>query len=715
MKRWVTRFRKEPKPYRIFLYFYRMVYISKSQEFLLHLNAADGIFEKARRAVRNAKTGILESKEGVYGYAGGIILADSATFENNRVAIKYDPYSFYNFSRFKRCNFITSDTLRDGSAPDRFVMLNGVNPIVFEGCTFKNTLPSQWSYGMYLDACSGYHVENNEFYETSTSPVTIGLIVNNSGTLSNEIYRNTFHNLKIATLSQNENRNPDDDNGGLCYRCNKFIKNDSMAGPDNFDFAITFSGTYTESIGIAKNQGYLSGNTLAPAGNMFQPSPASSHYDFYNEGNPIDYYYHSQTLLPYRLRPRPENIYGTVNPIPVDVQFNENSCPSTLSGGGSSENIENLTHAMGQSDSIGGVLNALVDGGSTNVLNFDVATSTPPEALQTRNELIAKSPYLSDTVMKTSVAKQDVLDNAMIRDVLVANPHSAKSDEIINMLEDRINPMPDYMMEQILVGEDTVSALEILEAKKACWDGEATKAYTRLLNYFEGDSLTPANEDSLNWLFNYRNTISSQYDKAAWFHAKGDYSQSQSVLGLIPSTFNLSTSEQAVHEAYLDFFPLSEQIHSDTMGVFMVDSATVSSLQLIANSNTGEPAAYARNILIASGKITYQEPILLPDNNFKQAKKKFRGVNTSGDKQVLIVYPNPARDYFVVRFNLENFSSQILLTLYYGNGKIVHSHSCKGKLDEVIISTTNLKTGLYLLVLDLEGKHKECVKISVIK
>ncbi len=263
-------------------------------------------------AVRNAKTGILASKEGVYGYAGGIILADSATFENNRVAIKYDPYSFYNFSRFKRCNFITSDTLRDGSAPDRFVMLNGVNPIVFEGCTFKNTLPShndtngargtgiysenagfnvvatclepntspcphfrhssfeklyrgiysmnsgsansvniadvnfydnyaglylsgfngvshaevisskfrnslpsQWSYGMYLDACSGYHVENNEFYETSTPPVTIGLIVNNSGTLSNEIYRNTFHNLHIATLSQNENRNPDDENEGL--------------------------------------------------------------------------------------------------------------------------------------------------------------------------------------------------------------------------------------------------------------------------------------------------------------------------------------------------------------------------------------------------------------------------------------------------------------------------------------------------------------------
>jgi hypothetical protein len=449
---------------------------------------------------------------------------------------------------------------------------------------------------------------------------------------------------------------------------------------------------------------------------MFQPYPAASHYDFYNEGNPIDYYYHSQTALPYRLMPKPENIYGTVNPISVNEPFTETSCPSTLSGGGSGENLDKLMEAQNQSDSIGNVLSTLVDGGSTTLLNFDVVTSTPPEAMQVRDELLIESPYLSDTVMKTSVTKEDVLDNAMIRDVLVANPHSAKSEEIINLLENRTIPMPDYMMLQILAGEDTVSAKEILEAKKAWWDGESSKAYSRLLNYYKGDSVIPANEDSLNWLFNYRNTLSSQYDKAGWLHAKGEYSQTDSVLNVIPTSFNLTSTQSAMHDAYLDFYPLSEQIRNDTTGVLRIDSIMALSLQLIANSNTGIPGAYARNILIAAGKITYQEPILLPDTSLKQAKKKkFRGVKEFGNTSILKIFPNPARNYFIVKINITENYFQGLIKLYEGNGKMLQLRAFTGKQDQIVISTANLNSGLYLLILEIDGKQAGRAKVTIIK
>jgi hypothetical protein len=174
--------------------------------------------------------------------------------------------------------------------------------------TFRNHPYSMWSYGLYLNECSGYHVENNEFFENSqSSPLNIGLIVNNSGTSPNEIYRNRFHNLKFAAILQNENRNynPPLHLGGLCYKCNKFIKDESQPEPNRFDFAITYDGASTNTTGIAKNQGtYLSGTSFAPVGNMFQPYPAASHYDFYNEGNPVDYYYHAQTGIQYyRMQP----------------------------------------------------------------------------------------------------------------------------------------------------------------------------------------------------------------------------------------------------------------------------------------------------------------------------------------------------------------------------------------------------------------------------
>jgi hypothetical protein len=335
--------------------------------------------------------------------------------------------------------------------------------------------------------------------------------------------------------------------------------------------------------------------------------------------------------------------------------------------------------------------------------------------MQIRNELLEESPYLSDSVMKTSVTKEDVLDNAMIRDVLVANPHSAKSDEIINMLENRTITMPDYMMEQILAGEDTVSAKEILEAKKAWWDGEAAKAYTRLINHFKGDSITPANEDSLNWLFTYRNDLASQYDKAGFFHSKGEYSQAEIILNSIPFTFNLTPPQSAIHNAYLDFYELSEKIQTDSVSAIRVDSVIASSLQIIANSNTGIPATYARNILIAAGKITYQEPILLSDTSLKKSKKiKFRGVQEKGDVSVLSVYPNPARDFFVVKILPGLYTGNGKINMFDGKGILIWSHPVVIKQDQIIMPIINLKKGLYLLVLEINEIWIESTKIAIL-
>jgi len=345
-----------------------------------------------------------------------------------------------------------------------------------------------------------------------------------------------------------------------------------------------------------------------------------------------------------------------------------------------------------------------------------VITSSPPEALQTRNELIAESPYLSDTVMKTSITKEDVLDNAMIRDVLVANPHSAKSDEIINLLENRAIPMPDYMMEQILAGEDTVSAKEILEAQKAWWEGEASTSYIRLLDYYKGDSIRPANEDSINWLFSYYNTLDAQYDKVCWLHANGEYTQAYNILATIPESFNLSPSQLETHNAYTDFYELNQQINSDTSGVFTIDSTIISSLQVIANTNTGKPGAFARNILIANGIINYQEPIILPDTSLKSGKnKKFKGVKESGVGSMLTVYPNPAHDYFVVKIKLEKILEKVMINLYDENGRIVYSRAFKGKEDQITIPTLNLTSGIYILTIEAEGKHLDKSTIAIVQ
>jgi hypothetical protein len=284
------------------------------------------------------------------------------------------------------------------------------------------------------------------------------------------------------------------------------------------------------------------------------------------------------------------------------------------------------------------------------------------------------------------------------------------------MLEYRITPMPYYMMDQILAGEDTVSAKEVLEAKKAWWDGEGTRAYVRSLDHFKGDSLTTANEDSLNWVFDYNNMVEAQYDKVSWLHHKGEYSQAENVLESVSLSFDLNPYQVAINEALSDFYDLLEKIHSDTAASFNVDSITSSSLQLITTSNNGIPGAYARNILIAAGMISYQEPILLPDPGLKKVRKeKFRGVKESGNTGNLTVFPNPANEYCVVRFHLDRFTSQGSIDLYDINGRKVQSHNSIGSQNQLLLSTESLGAGLYILVLKVDGEYIGSVKLAIMK
>ena len=123
----------------------------------------------------------------------------------------------------------------------------------------------------------------------------------------------------------------------------------------------------------------------------------------------------------------------------------------------------------------------VTDGGDTDGLSMDVNTAMPDEALETRQELLNESPYLSDTVMKQAIYQENVLPNAMIRDVLVANPQSAKSVEMMNMLDMRLYPMPQYMKDEILQGKNILSAKDQIESQISMQKLKIANAYKQLV------------------------------------------------------------------------------------------------------------------------------------------------------------------------------------------------------------------------------------------
>ena len=120
--------------------------------------------------------------------------------------------------------------------------------------------------GIYSESSTGYKIEGNDFYTTYTANPngfnSLGIIINNSGTDANSIYRNTFDKLTVGVGSATNNNS-------LQVLCNEFS--------NNYLFDIWASPSISPTQGTSSES----------AGNKF----SSGCYNFVSENSNITYYH----------------------------------------------------------------------------------------------------------------------------------------------------------------------------------------------------------------------------------------------------------------------------------------------------------------------------------------------------------------------------------------------------------------------------------------
>jgi len=567
------------------------------------------------------------------------------------------------------------------------------------------------SYGLYLDNCTGYQVEGNYFVGTGHG-TNVGLYVNNSGTDDNLIYNNSFENLYMASAYQDINRNYL--TGGLEVKCNDYIDNGS-------DVVIVIEDPYQgPNHGIAQAQGYIpdppnQSDPTAPAGNTFSNFTGHS-WDIYNESNSIVYVHHYRhsTLM----KVRPNLNYGTVFPNEnANADYSkEQACPSSFGGSGDGGALMSMMMAAeSAADSLSTELTALTDGGDTDELTFEVAMAMPGEEIETRDMLLAESPDLSDTVMVAAVQKEEVLPDAMIRDVLVENPQAAKSAKVQDALDNR-NEMPQYMRNQINQGMDTVSAKELLESKLAYHNMQSAWAFNQLHLHYRTDSTNEYVNDSLVQLYALSGGLNNSYRLAMLHLSLNDTTQAFSTLSGIPSDFELTTHQQDEFNAYDDYFKVVRRMIKENLVV--PDSSAIADLQQIEQQEIGKPSVYARNLLIGSGKMTYAETILLPDTSLKSSAvvdPSLISLNPKETTNYINLKPNPAIDYVIVDWKVTETTDDCWIIILDINGRFVNKLKVTGTQNETVISTAGWLPGTYIINLTSKDEVLGSAKFSVIK
>lgn len=561
--------------------------------------------------------------------------------------------------------------------------------------------------GIYLDNATGYSVQENYFegnYEGIVDTHETGIIVNNSGPASNEIYNNTFITLQNGITAQDMNRSLDGMTGLVC-KCNDYTYNMT-------DESVLLSEQAPPSSGIARYQGDDLSDS-GPAGNTFSVRESGTG-DLDNDGIKIEYYHHREDPnSSFRVKPQYNN---NVTLRPTNREYTKPlACPSKLGGAILDNEIKSELTAIGENTAQKeSVLVSLIDGGNTEETTKSILYSLPSEALELRDELLEKSPYLSDTVMQAAISNENVFPNVMIRDILISNPHSSTSESVLYELDNRNDPMPDEMYNQILDCETIISPKETREMELASIKSNRAQLYNQLISYYISDT-TGLLSDSLYFFLIGEPTIEAKYLLASLQLQEGDTLSVDNTLDLISQSFNLTGSEQALHNDYIAWFNILTEIKSDTVLGFIPDSSQIINLMNIM-SIAHEPVKFIiRNILVNSGVVTYEEPFLL---NYGLRKDKFRRKLNTDNKpitQKANINPNPCSDYAIISFNL-HFESSINTRLEIINiqGVTVKTFNLPETLNQFVLPLSDLNSGVYIVSLKSDNKIIENHKIIVI-
>jgi len=344
-----------------------------------------------------------------------------------------------------------------------------------------------------------------------------------------------------------------------------------------------------------------------------------------------------------------------------------------------------------------------------------VDNSLPPQSYDIYQDLLSASPYLSDSVIKSSIEKEEVLPNAMIRDIMVANPQSAKSEDLLNTVDQRAESMPDSMWVEILLGIDTVGAMERMVDDLSGWIQRHDLYFQALTDLFNKDTTNLWSADSLVSLYLSDTRLSSKYLLVNHYLDMFDYSSANNILDNIPYDFALTQPQFETYSKMIELVSILPHLYNDTSGYIIPDSSQSVILEDLATLDHDIPGAWARNILIGSGLMTYEEPLFCGSTLKSSRKEKYHPTRSHSIESEFKVFPNPASDFIIVEYKNNSDKNEGLIRILDLEGRLLKSHPLKKKENQQIIPVIDLITGTYIVQFVSNRSSKGSQKVVIIR
>jgi hypothetical protein len=679
----------------------------------------------------------------------GVTFTD-CTFKDTRPHIDYNTYrksrrGIYTSSAsfiVNRCSFIGMEygIYATSSVANRTLKVYQSNFSSFNGMYFNNMNNSHVfdndfhvkpgymysggpteTYGLYLENSHNFQVTGNKFTSEGTFAQcqcnSFGVIARNTGEVHQEIYRNDFSGFFIAIETIGQNRGSSS-YSGLELRCNRFYNSQSNLW--HHDIYVANDPTLSTSAiqGIKELQGLMSQpNNTELAGNIF-----SDISRYLNYGRKLWYFHHninSHTNL------KPNNInsdkFEFYNASHISYNYST-SCPVRQLSGSTQMLLAEMEDGLTGQHGTRVKLMEMTDAGNTQLMLQQVEMASERDAYDTYQHLIKTSPWLSDEVLASVASNQAGLSLAMIRDVLVANPQSARSETVNQALKNRRKSLPESMMSQIQNGANTLSEKELLEFEFISYKTRHDRALNQIIS---NTMHTPDNTKELAFLKGLladTDDIRYQYMRAELQFAEGDYRGGLQIL----NEMGKNKKFEATHlgddrRKYLDFYTLLQKWDTSKYpGLTNLPEEVLTELHSYVNTHH-RVSGKALSILQLNNAIDYKEPIYNPE---EEMVTKSAPVVTSSEVKIdpvvsdiaFTVFPNPGRDYITFSWCLQNHTTENMhIDVFQNDGNKVQTITISDTCNEMIIPTFHLPAGNYIAVMKSGNVPQKSMSFVVLK
>jgi hypothetical protein len=611
----------------------------------------------------------------IKGFDLGIDLLESGSTWNNIFSTEFNCYrGIYFGSQTKgRISFCDFNNMPAGMALDPI-------PNADEEDLNMNGTWDDGSYGIYMIGGVNNTISSNNLSIQQETTNRYGIICINNPK-QNNIHLNTFNNQKRALTCWKQNKLQDNSQDGVQITCNDFITTGNAFG---YDIRVQDIGT-TPNAGIAWKQDAY-GTSQLSASNQFDPNGASICDDL-RDMTLVGHEYHYSDN---------EGFVEWCNPVTPNYELpTDNLCPTlALPSFSNSNPVINLNNTLAALEIAFGQKYQqwidLIDGGDTEATKEEILMADFNEALSLYNELMAKSPALSEVAMIALIKKEYDFPASLLTALLQANPSAAKSAEIQAELDARINELTEYQRALVNVGLDLTSLKEMLEADMVTLNFERHEACRIALDELLLLENNTNRDAQMQEIMQKEFDLVDRYKRIDRYICIGEISAAQNLIDNIPTDFDLSERQQQEQLEMMSLYTLEIELISSEV----ISSDNMQYLEEKMTSRHDLVATKAWSLLQGYGKYNTDDPLY--DEEGLSTRSLIR-ISDVSFENLASLYPNPASSFCLVKLSEPLDLHYVIICNAFGQQVV--QIPVKKEMLEIVADTKGLPPGNYFVQL----------------